>query len=371
MDKKRILVLTEMSFQGSGYYYLMSPMLEGLSKDYDIKVIGLSYLGEEHNYGFSITGANSLQDSVVIAQNIIKLWKPDLFICGMDIPLQITIHDAIKSLGVKYIAVTPLENPPLCQTWAAELMGMDYVMFISELGKVSAQKAGLTKVDHLLVGADTENFYPADKDEYKKVREDLGISDEFVVITVADNQERKNLWAEFVILSKLKERGHKVKFILVTREHSPVGHKLRDLALDYNLNKEFTIIERGITKQQLRNLYIASDVYLSTSKAEGLGIPILEAMACGIPVVATDTGALTELLLDTRGFLVEPEYEFRDVWGNSIRSLIDIDAAIEVLENVKEIKTVTQEYALEYVQGRTFDIPVRQMKEKIEEVLNG
>ena len=28
MDKKKLLVLTEMSFQGSGYYYLMSPMLD-------------------------------------------------------------------------------------------------------------------------------------------------------------------------------------------------------------------------------------------------------------------------------------------------------------------------------------------------------
>ena len=77
------------------------------------------------------------------------------------------------------------------------------------------------------------------------------------------------------------------------------------------------IVERGVDTTQLRNLYVASDAYLSTSKAEGLGIPILEAMACGIPVVATDTGAITELLEDGRGFLVEPEYKFRDVWGNS------------------------------------------------------
>jgi hypothetical protein len=75
MDKKKILVLTEMSFQGSGYYYLMSPILEGLSSEYDIKVIGLSYDNTEHNFGFSIVECKSVQDGVAIAQNIIKLWN--------------------------------------------------------------------------------------------------------------------------------------------------------------------------------------------------------------------------------------------------------------------------------------------------------
>jgi glycosyltransferase involved in cell wall biosynthesis len=374
MGKKRILVLTEMSFQGSGYYYLMSPILEGLSKDYEIKVIGLSYDESEHHFGFSITGCKSLQDSVAIAQNIIKMWTPDLFICGLDIPLQTTIFDALKPLGVKYVAVTPLENPPLTQTWAAQLMQMNFVFFISELGKQAALKAGMKNVDHLLVGADTKTFYPADTEERNKIREDLGVSNEFVILTVADNQERKNIWAEFEIISKLKKDGMKVKFILVTREHSPVGNKLRDLALDYDLNKELVIIERGIGVVQLRSLYVAADVYLSTSKAEGLGIPILEAMACGTPVVATDTGAITELLDEHRGFLIGYEYEFRDVWGNSIRRMIDTDGAFKTISIIKDSNgaaTVNvRKDALEYVKARTFDIPTQQMKEKIEELTN-
>jgi len=369
-NKKKLLVITEMSFQGSGYYYLMTPMLEKLSKDYDIKVVGLSYDGSEYNYNFSITEARSIQDAVVISQNIIKLWNPDLVICGMDIPIQISIYQNLKPLGIKYVAITPLENPPLTQSWAAELMAMDYVFFISELGKQAALKAGLTKVDHLLVGADTKTFHPAEKDEKEKVREALGIGNEFTILTVADNQERKNLWAEFEIISKLKNAGKKVKFILVTREHSPVGNKLRDLALDYNLNKELMIIERGVDTTQLRDLYIASDAYLSTSKAEGLGIPILEAMACGIPIVATDTGAITELLEHDRGYLVRPEYVFRDVWGNSWRHMIDTHLAYESLAYIEERleDSDTSQKALDYVKTRTFDIPASQLDLVIQEL---
>jgi glycosyltransferase involved in cell wall biosynthesis len=373
-DKTRILVITEMAFRGSGYYYLMSPILEGMSKEYDIKVIGLSYNNSEHNYNFSIVSATEVRDAVAMAKAIIPAWKPEVVICGLDIPLQMVIFEELKPLGAKYVAITPLENPPLTQSWAASLMSMNFVFFISELGKQAALKAGLTNVDHLQVAANTESFYPARPDERSKIREDLGISDQFVVITVADNQERKNLWAEFEILSKLKKYGKKVKFILVTRENSPVGHKLRDLAMDYDLNRELLIIERGIEVEQLRNMYVASDVYLSSSKGEGLGIPILEAMACGLPVVACDTGAIHELLMDGRGLLIQPEYKFRDVWGNSWRHMIDINWAYEVLKDVSnepQHGVLTSQRALEYVKSRTLDIPVAQMVDKIEELTSG
>ena len=122
--------------------------------------------------------------------------------------------------------------------------------------------------------------------------------------------------------------------------------------------------------RQLRNLYVASDVYLSASKAEGLGIPILEAMACGLPVVGCDTGAITELLADNRGFLISSAFDFYDVWGNELRRMIDIQEAYEVLDAISESSFGAVE-ALEYVKGRTFDIPVAQMIKKVEELTGG
>jgi glycosyltransferase involved in cell wall biosynthesis len=62
-----------------------------------------------------------------------------------------------------------------------------------------------------------------------------------------------------------------------------------------------------ISDEGVRDLYSACDIYVSSSRLEGFGLTILEAMAAGKPVVATDVGAIAEILEDGKnGFLVHP-----------------------------------------------------------------
>lgn len=59
--------------------------------------------------------------------------------------------------------------------------------------------------------------------------------------------------------------------------------------------------------QQLRRLYQASDVLLLTSHYEGMPLCVLEAMACGLPVVATDVGELRNVITPGKsGELITP-----------------------------------------------------------------
>jgi glycosyltransferase involved in cell wall biosynthesis len=57
-------------------------------------------------------------------------------------------------------------------------------------------------------------------------------------------------------------------------------------------------------QEQLRDRYAACDVWLVSSRSEGFGLPILEAMACRTPVIATPTGAAPELMGQGGGVLV-------------------------------------------------------------------
>lgn len=368
----KIAVVTDMDVTGSGYYFLMTPLLSKLAGlGHDIKVAGLTYAGAEHNFPFSIIPARELLDCAGIVNNLHYLWNPDIIMVALDIPHQINYIQQFAQYKRKYIGITPLENGPLTMSWAAPLFNADFMFFISELGKQEAMKAGMTKVDHLVVGVDTEFWRPPINEEKSLLRNGLGIKeDEFVILTVADNQERKNLWAALEITSRLKKSGVKVRYMLVTREQSPFGWKLRDLAIKLDINQEFLVFNRGLPIRDLWGLYAAADAYLQTSKAEGLGMPVLEAMACGLPCVATDTGALHELL-DGRGWLIEPEYTFTDVWGNSKRDMISIKSAHDSLleiHNGGRVESATKK-SIEYIHTRTWDYAAKQVDDRIKEIL--
>ncbi len=62
----------------------------------------------------------------------------------------------------------------------------------------------------------------------------------------------------------------------------------------------------GLTDEELALLLATAQVHVVPSLYEGFSLPAIEAMACGTPVVASDVGALPELLADGAGALVEP-----------------------------------------------------------------
>jgi glycosyltransferase involved in cell wall biosynthesis len=62
-----------------------------------------------------------------------------------------------------------------------------------------------------------------------------------------------------------------------------------------------------VSHDDIANYYAASDVYVNASFYESFGMSIIEAMAAGVPVVATDVGAVPELIRDRiTGLLVKP-----------------------------------------------------------------
>lgn len=61
------------------------------------------------------------------------------------------------------------------------------------------------------------------------------------------------------------------------------------------------------SQDELKELYSKCDAWLFASSTEGFGLPILEAMACGTPVIGTPAGAAPELLAGGGGILVKPE----------------------------------------------------------------
>jgi len=75
-------------------------------------------------------------------------------------------------------------------------------------------------------------------------------------------------------------------------------------ACEPGLNMEYF---RNPPQHKIRSIYSHCDAWLFGSRKEGFGLPILEAMACRTPVIATPAGAAPELLARGGGILVKPE----------------------------------------------------------------
>jgi len=359
-----------MDLQGSGYFNISVPLCNGLTnKGHDVKAVGLGYKGNEHNNNFGIIPAANVREALAVLQNLSLLWKFDILVVALDITLQEAILKTISNRVFGYIGIMAIESDPLCMSWAMVLMQMDKAFIISQFGTDEAKKMNI-EAEHLQIGVDTELWRMPTIEEKQSLRKSYGIEkDTFVVLTVADNQERKNLSRSMQIFAGFTKKVPNAKYILVTRENAYVGWKLRDLAQVLKINDKLNIYERGISFQELWSLYAMSDAFLLTSKAEGLGMPLLEAMAMGIPCLATNCTAIAEVLADGRGILIDhelashPEFLYIDPFGNGNRYFADLkDGTKKLIDLFVSPHSEMVKKAREYVEARDWSITVAQME---------
>jgi glycosyltransferase involved in cell wall biosynthesis len=368
----KIVWLSDLDLRGSGYKNLSVPICEGLVKrGHEVMAVGLGYNNEEHDFPFALLPAGNLNEAAGSAKNLQNMWGAEVLIVALDIPIQEQImrqryfHDRT----MKYVGLFPVEAPPLCISWAMVLMQMDKQLVISEFGTKAAQEAGVN-ASYVQIGLDTESWKPVSQEEKVKMRQAFGFDkDTFVVLTVADNQERKNLTAAMDMFAEFSKDKENVKYVLVTREHNRVGWKLRDYAQELGISENFMIFERGMPFSQLWTTYAVSDVFLLPSKSEGLGMPLLEAMAVGVPCIATNCTGMAELLGEDRGFLLDYAFTHRDPFGNGWRYWVDKKQGIEALEFIYKLTPKKNiEKARKYVEERTWDVAVDQVEKALQEV---
>jgi len=370
----KILYISDFAIEGSGYLNISVPLCKGLiEKEHELMVIGMGYKYDEHHFPFTLLPAKTFMEVGAMIHNLRLLWKPDLIIASLDIPW----HDYVIAQAnrdqpmLPYFGIFPVEGDPLCLDWAMILMQMTKQYAISQFGTEECQKQGVP-AEHFQVGIDTVSWRPPTPEEKKALREAAGFEDDDrIVLTVADNQERKALGIAIQSISIARKVIPNLKYALVTRENNHSGFKLRSLASreDISIHDILYIFERGMEFKKLWSIYAIADCFFLPSKAEGLGMPLLEAMASGLPCVATDCSGMKELLSDNRGILVPPSFVYPDVFGNANRYLVSPkDGAIGLAQAFSYSSDMTRN-ALEYVKARTWDIPVDMIDKAIREII--
>jgi glycosyltransferase involved in cell wall biosynthesis len=370
-----VLYISDLDLKGSGYANIAFALCTHLScRGYDVQAIGLGYNGEEHHFPFRIAPCPNVGYIVPIVNELRQQGiEIEAIVTALDIPLQEAV---LKQFGpardIPYIGIFPLEAGPLCQSWAMSLLQMDKRLVMSEFGTAECEAVGVDAT-HIPIGVDCEAWNPPTVEERAMFRKGLGIPDDsFVVLTVADNQERKNLSRAMEIYAGAC-KGTKSHYLMVTRPNSPVGWKLQDYAVSLGIFGQMNIWDRGMSFKQLWSLFAVADCFLLTSKAEGLAMPVLEAMSMRLPVIGTKCAAIEEHLTEGRGLLIEPDYVLIDPWGNSMRYFAGLEEGIYQMRLLRDGMSKSDvvemlDRAQEYVLARRWEAAADSLIEAIEGV---
>ena len=128
-------------------------------------------------------------------------------------------------------------------------------------------------------------------------------SKELQLFCMSQITEAKGAWDLFEALKQLKHKGH--SFHLVWAGDGKLKPALQSKLSDYNLTDSISFTGQLSRRQALLH-YQKCDCLVMPSRIESFSIVIIEAMACGKPVVATDCGGPGDIVNATNGLLVQP-----------------------------------------------------------------
>jgi glycosyltransferase involved in cell wall biosynthesis len=143
-------------------------------------------------------------------------------------------------------------------------------------------------------GIDTVGFANGFHDDRDAIRRDMGVEpNDFVVLLVARLDYLKDHATAVRTLQRVVDRRPDVRLVLVGE--GPEKPAIERLVAAHGLGPNVRFL--GLRKDVAR-LLRATDLFLLTSISEGIPLTVLEAMAAGLPVLATQVGGLGEIVED-------------------------------------------------------------------------
>jgi len=188
------------------------------------------------------------------------------------------------------------------------LLKADRIISISQFTKNELLRLFEYREDRIHViplGVDHARYYPLAQRE--ALRGKYGLPwDKRIILYVGSEQPRKNLPTLIKAFAALRNERDDVTLVKVGRSQSAEGRKqVMEIIRKQHLERDVLFIDY-VAEEDLPGIYNAADVFVFPSRYEGFGLPPLEAMACGCPVIASNAASLPEVLGDA-AVLCEPD----------------------------------------------------------------
>jgi glycosyltransferase involved in cell wall biosynthesis len=214
-------------------------------------------------------------------------------------------------------------------------------------------------------GVDVDHFAPIDASSAisnrKTARSIMGVpQDAFVLLSVMANQPRKDWPGVLSVIKKLNDRGIPARLMPWTNVLPHVGSLDIEWAAETMGLKDLIFPPAMTTANTPDNMmpavYGCADVHLLLSFGEGVGLPHLEATACGVPALAIDaTGTTDYFAVEEQKLPANPVSQWQMAQGNAlIRPTVDYDVVTEKIADIYNDQEKAREWsnkAREVAQG--------------------
>jgi glycosyltransferase involved in cell wall biosynthesis len=190
------------------------------------------------------------------------------------------------------------------------------------------------------------------KPEASTLRSEFGIDDDTMVLLCAsrfahDKGHRYLLHS----IAKLREITDR-KFILVLAGDGPLLEEIKELTKKLGLEKY--ILYTGF-RSDIKNLFNGSDIYINSSEHEASSFNIIEALATGLPVIATDKGGNNDIINEQNDCGILVQYEDADDTAAAIKRLIE-DSVLRDRLSKNALKAVDEKFNLVKMAEKTYNL---------------
>lgn len=201
----------------------------------------------------------------------------------------VTIHDLIFLRYPEFYK--PIDRFIYKKKFRRACLKADKIVAISEMTKRDIVRFFHVNEDKIAVvyqGCDASFTQPVDSARKEKVRVAYGLPQRFI-LTVGSIESRKNL---LLIVKAMKHLEEDIALVAVGRR-TPYADEVEQYARENGLSDRVHLVS-GVTFADLPAVYQLASLFIYPSFFEGFGIPIIEAIHSGLPVIAATGSCLEE-----------------------------------------------------------------------------